>query len=141
MGSRIWPLRAASWGLRQLRPRARACPHGPDRAAGLCRLPAAKVPVRPGRGGSMNRWLGLITASLIALVPETASPQSAPAKQEEALMSQEVKTELAPTGALRAGINLSNFLLDTGKTEAGDPVGVAPDMGSEIARRLGVPVR
>jgi len=89
----------------------------------------------------MNRWFGLITASLIALVPQTASPQSAPAKQEEALMSQEVKAELAPTGVLRAGINLSNFLLVTGKTEAGDPVGVAPDMASEIARRLGVPVR
>jgi polar amino acid transport system substrate-binding protein len=29
----------------------------------------------------------------------------------------------------------------TGKTDAGDPVGVAPDMGAEIARRLGVPVR
>jgi polar amino acid transport system substrate-binding protein len=56
-------------------------------------------------------------------------------------MSQQVKAELAPTGVLRAGINLSNFLLVTGKTDAGDPVGVAPDMASEIARRLGVPVR
>ena len=55
-------------------------------------------------------------------------------------MSQQVKAELAPTGVLRAGINLSNFLLVTGKTEAGDPVGVAPDMAGEIARRLGVPV-
>jgi polar amino acid transport system substrate-binding protein len=56
-------------------------------------------------------------------------------------MSQQVKAELAPTGVLRAGINLSNFLLVTGKTEAGDPVGVAPDMAGEIARRLGVPVK
>ena len=56
-------------------------------------------------------------------------------------MSQQVKAELAPTGVLRAGINLSNFLLVTGKDEAGDPVGVAPDMAREIARRLGVPVQ
>jgi polar amino acid transport system substrate-binding protein len=50
-----------------------------------------------------------------------------------------VKDELAPTGTLRAGINLSNFLLVTGRSESGDPQGVAPDMAAEIARRLGVP--
>jgi polar amino acid transport system substrate-binding protein len=41
---------------------------------------------------------------------------------------------------LRAGINMGNFLLVTGKTPSGDPQGVAPDMAAEIARRLGVPV-
>ena len=56
-------------------------------------------------------------------------------------MSPDVIRELAPTGTLRVGINLSNFLLVTGKTESGDPVGVAPDMGAVIGRRLGVPVR
>lgn len=56
-------------------------------------------------------------------------------------MDPQVVKELAPTGELRAGINLSNFLLVTGKTDAGDPVGVAPDMAAEIARRLGVGVR
>jgi polar amino acid transport system substrate-binding protein len=56
-------------------------------------------------------------------------------------MSSDVTRELAPTGTLRVGINLSNFLLVTGNTTSGDPVGVAPDMGAEIARRLGVPVR
>lgn len=55
-------------------------------------------------------------------------------------MNPEIVRELAPTGTLRVGINLSNFLLVTGKDAAGDPVGVAPDMGAEIARRLGVPV-
>ncbi|MBK9080327.1 MAG: transporter substrate-binding domain-containing protein [Hyphomicrobium sp.] len=55
-------------------------------------------------------------------------------------MDPQVVKELAPRGVLRAGINLSNFLLVTGKTEAGDPVGVAPDMAAEIARRLGVGV-
>jgi polar amino acid transport system substrate-binding protein len=51
-----------------------------------------------------------------------------------------VLAELAPTGTLRAGINLSNFLLVTGKAASGDPVGVSPDVAAEIARRLGVGV-
>jgi polar amino acid transport system substrate-binding protein len=54
---------------------------------------------------------------------------------------QNVKAELAPTGVLRAGINLSNFLLVSGKSDTGEPVGVAPDMAREIAGRLGVPVK
>jgi polar amino acid transport system substrate-binding protein len=55
-------------------------------------------------------------------------------------MSPEIVTDLAPTGVLRAGINLSNFLLVTGKGPAGEPQGVAPDMAREVAARLGVPV-
>ena len=51
-----------------------------------------------------------------------------------------VLSELAPTGVLRAGINLSNFLLVTGKSATSDPIGVAPDMAKEIAAKLGVPV-
>ena len=56
-------------------------------------------------------------------------------------MSQELVSQLAPTGVLRAGINLSNFLLVTGRSGTGDPEGVAPDMAAEIANRLGVPVK
>ncbi|MBN9563008.1 MAG: ABC transporter substrate-binding protein [Alphaproteobacteria bacterium] len=56
-------------------------------------------------------------------------------------MSQEALAELAPHGVLRAGINLGNFLLVTGKSASGDPEGVAPDMAREIAGRLGVPVK
>jgi polar amino acid transport system substrate-binding protein len=55
-------------------------------------------------------------------------------------VSKDVIAQLAPTGVLRAGINLSNFLLVTGKSPSGDPVGVAPDMAAQIAERLGVPV-
>lgn len=45
---------------------------------------------------------------------------------------------LAPTGVLRAAINLSNFLLVTGREDDGTPIGVSPDMARELARRLGV---
>jgi len=54
---------------------------------------------------------------------------------------QEVASELAPTGVLRAAINMGNFLLVTGKSPSGDPEGVSPDMAREIATRLGVPVK
>jgi polar amino acid transport system substrate-binding protein len=58
---------------------------------------------------------------------------------EGQIVSQLV-SELAPTGVLRAGINMSNGLLVTGRSPSGDPQGVAPDMAAEIARRLGVGV-
>ena len=56
-------------------------------------------------------------------------------------MSDKARAELAATGILRAGINLSNFLLVTGRSASSEPEGVAPDMAREIARSLGVPVR
>ena len=55
-------------------------------------------------------------------------------------MTDKARAQLAPTGVLRAGINLSNFLLVTGRSEKSEPMGVAPDMAREIAAALGVPV-
>lgn len=55
-------------------------------------------------------------------------------------MNEKVKAELTPTGKLRAAINMSNFLLVTGKADNGDPTGVSPEMAAEVARRLGVPL-
>ena len=56
-------------------------------------------------------------------------------------MNPDLRTELAPSGTLRAAINLANFLLVTGRSSDGEPEGVAPDMAAEIARRLDVPIR
>ena len=53
----------------------------------------------------------------------------------------EVVKHIVPTGVLRAGINLSNFLLVNRCEEDGTPVGLSPDIASEVAHRLGVPVR
>jgi polar amino acid transport system substrate-binding protein len=55
-------------------------------------------------------------------------------------MTEAVVAELAPTGTLRAAINMGNFLLVTGTAPSGEPEGVAPDMARAIADRLGVPV-
>jgi len=54
---------------------------------------------------------------------------------------QIVREQLAPTGVLRAAINLSNFLLVTSRDEAGDPVGVSPAIARHLASKLGVPVK
>ena len=56
-------------------------------------------------------------------------------------MLPEIVAQLAPHGVLRAGINMSNFLLVTSRTESGDPQGVSPCMAAAIAARLGVPVQ
>jgi polar amino acid transport system substrate-binding protein len=56
-------------------------------------------------------------------------------------MLPEIIAELAPTGTLRAAINLGNFLLVTGRSASGDPEGVAPGMAKAVADRLGVPIR
>ena len=56
-------------------------------------------------------------------------------------LSPDIISDLAPTGVLRAGINLSNFLLVTKVNSTGDPEGVAPDLAGEVAMRLGVSVK
>jgi polar amino acid transport system substrate-binding protein len=56
-------------------------------------------------------------------------------------MTPEIKAQLAPHGMLRAGINMSNFLLVTGRSASGDPQGVSPSMAAAIAERLGVPIK
>ena len=45
---------------------------------------------------------------------------------------------LAPTGVLRAGINLSNFLLVSSRGPGGEPAGVSPSLCGLLATRLGV---
>lgn len=56
-------------------------------------------------------------------------------------MLPEIVKDLAPHGVLRAAINMSNFLLVTGRDSDGDPTGVSPDMAAELARRLGVDLK
>ena len=56
-----------------------------------------------------------------------------------ALTSQRLRDALAPTGTLRAGINLSNFLLVSGQLADGTPAGVSPDLARHIAAVLDVP--
>jgi polar amino acid transport system substrate-binding protein len=52
----------------------------------------------------------------------------------------DVKQELAPSGKLRVGLNYGNFLLVLKDSADGSPNGIAPDLGRELGKRLGVPV-
>ena len=52
----------------------------------------------------------------------------------------DVKKEFAPSGTLRVGLNYGNFLLVLKDEPDGTPRGIAPDLGRELGKRLGVPV-
>ncbi|MCW2605066.1 MAG: amino acid transporter substrate-binding protein [Pseudonocardiales bacterium] len=54
---------------------------------------------------------------------------------------QAARDQLAPTGVLRAGINLGNPLLVTGRGPHGEPTGVAPDLAAAAAAALGLQVQ
>jgi polar amino acid transport system substrate-binding protein len=54
------------------------------------------------------------------------------------MVSAELIEELAPNGVLRAGINMSNFLLVSETKENGEIDGVSPQMAAAIATELGV---
>ncbi len=56
-------------------------------------------------------------------------------------VSAALRERLAPGGVLRAGINLSNFLLVSARSADGGPAGVSPDLARAIADRLGVDLR
>ena len=51
-----------------------------------------------------------------------------------------IRQQLAPQGHLRAAINLSNFLLVSGRGEPLGWRGVAPSLAQAIAQRLGTPL-
>lgn len=55
-----------------------------------------------------------------------------------AATTQDIASDLAPTGVLRASINLGNPVLAQGT--AADPSGVTVDLAREIGQRLGLPV-
>src|ERR1700704_5475484 len=74
----------------------------------------------------------LATMSLAALLLSSCAtgPEVSPA----------ARSELAPTGRLRVGINVQNFLLVNKERAGGEYSGIALDLGRELGRRLGVPV-
>ena len=50
-----------------------------------------------------------------------------------------IHQDLAPSGKLKIGLNYSNFLLVIGDDAKGEPKGIAPDLGRELAKRVGMP--
>lgn len=68
--------------------------------------------------------------SAVLLVSCAAMPQVSPA----------VRSDLAPTGTLRAGINHGNAILAQRDPATGDLRGITVDLSRELARRIDVPV-
>ena len=56
-------------------------------------------------------------------------------------VSRAVKHQLAPSGILRAGINLSNFLLVSSSGPDGNPRGISPDIAKRVANALDLPLK
>jgi polar amino acid transport system substrate-binding protein len=72
------------------------------------------------------------SAIALALLAACASSPQVP---------EAARSELAPTGTLRAAINFGNPILASKDPATGAPRGVSVDLSREFARRLGVPVR
>jgi polar amino acid transport system substrate-binding protein len=76
------------------------------------------------------RRLGMACAGLFMLTSSAMATDMTPA----------IRSELAPSGKLRIGLNHGNFLLVTPGSSGADPRGVASDVARELGRRVGVPV-
>src|SRR5438445_570626 len=74
--------------------------------------------------------LGMASGVLFVLTSGAMATEITPA----------VRSEIAPSGKLRVGLNHGNFLLVTPGSSATEPRGVAPDVARELGRRVGVPV-
>jgi polar amino acid transport system substrate-binding protein len=74
--------------------------------------------------------LGMASAALFVLTSGAMATEITPA----------IRSEIAPSGKLRVGLNHGNFLLVTPGSSATDPRGVASDLARELGRRVGVPV-
>ncbi|SDG68779.1 amino acid ABC transporter substrate-binding protein, PAAT family [Paraburkholderia phenazinium] len=68
------------------------------------------------------------------LAQQTASQSTNPA-------GESMVKVFAPSGTLRASINLGNPVLASLDPATGNPVGVSVDLATELARRLGVPLQ
>jgi polar amino acid transport system substrate-binding protein len=55
-------------------------------------------------------------------------------------VSPAIRSDFAPTGTMRVGINHGNLVLAQKNATTGEVKGVAVDMAHELGRRLGVPV-
>jgi polar amino acid transport system substrate-binding protein len=63
------------------------------------------------------------------------------ASGEDPSVSEALHAEFAPTGVLRAGINLGNPVIAQRNPDGGDPRGAGPALARELARRIGVAIR
>jgi polar amino acid transport system substrate-binding protein len=86
-------------------------------------------------------YKSVCAAMMIAVGAVAASAQSTDPSQKGSTVStvpSDVVKDLAPTGKLRAAINLGNIVLAQGTPQ--EPRGITVDLARELAKRLGVPL-
>ena len=83
-------------------------------------------------GQSQNHLATLVLAAMLAF-GTTSTVLGDPSMDK-------VLKDLAPTGKLRAAINLGNSVLAQTDAATGKPKGITPDLTNELGKRLGVPV-
>jgi polar amino acid transport system substrate-binding protein len=88
--------------------------------------------VRPEKG---------VALFLAGIASAGSLSRSGEAREEIDRMTPEIRQALAPTGTLRVGINLGNSVLAQSGPVGGEPRGIAPELGRELARRAGLRVR
>jgi polar amino acid transport system substrate-binding protein len=80
----------------------------------------------------------LVVAASAAIAQNTTVPSQQGSPMTA--VTPDIVKSLAPTGTLRAGINLGNPVLVQTDAATGEPTGVTVDLARELARRLNVPV-
>jgi polar amino acid transport system substrate-binding protein len=85
-----------------------------------------------GETMTLGRGLMLRLGALVGLAVTLAAPAAA--------QSPDTPKAFAPTGTLRVGVLMVTYFALTDKA-SGDLTGVVPDLGRELARRLGVPAQ
>jgi len=81
----------------------------------------------------------IVAAGTIAASAQNAGSPSQKGNPVSTVPSDVVKN-LAPTGTLRAAINLGNSVLAQKDPATGEPKGITPDLARELGRRIGLPV-
>jgi len=80
----------------------------------------------------------LCAATMLVAGTFSSLAQTSPAQRGPLVSTPEVVKDLAPTGKIRAAINLGNSVLAQ-KDDKG-PKGITVDLAREVGRRLGLPV-
>jgi polar amino acid transport system substrate-binding protein len=81
----------------------------------------------------VRRLTSHVTAAIATLFLLGASPTMSS-------VSPAIRSDFAPTGTMRVGINHGNLVLAQKNATTGEVKGVAVDMAHELGRRLGVPI-
>ncbi len=93
----------------------------------------------------ISRWLmlGLLSLSLVGCASDFGALIAGKPAQDSTTVSAnaEVRQALAPSGVLRVGVYLGSPTSWVKDPKSGESVGIALDLGKELAKRLNVPVQ